>query len=241
MVLKLWPDEGFDLLWTCPTLAPCTRGRPQFYPRLFRFPLLDVRRNLNYWDSAASFAGEVDNPGKTYPRALFACVVLVVLCNGLPVLVGTGSAAVAAAAAEVTDGTGEGRWSLWVDGYFADVASAVAGRWLGVWVVMAAAAANIGLFEAEMSSDAFQLMGMVRPHTTRHQTPNNKEHIFFCFFPRFVFVAWKMKAHVDCIASPHRLRPRLDRLDRNSTRVVCPCCDSSIARSDSTANVSLLL
>lgn len=117
-------------------------------------------RNLNYWDSAASFAGEVENPGKTYPRALLACVALVILCNGLPVLVGTGSAAVAA---EAMDSGGDGvRWSLWVDGYFAEVAEAVAGRWLGVWVVLAAAAANVGLFEAEMSSDAFQLMGMVR-------------------------------------------------------------------------------
>lgn len=128
------------------------------------------RRNLNYWDSAASFAGEVDNPGKTYPRALVACVVLVVLCYGLPVLVGTGSAAVASAAAEASSSTEEGRWDLWVDGYFADVATAIAGRWLGVWVVLAAAAANIGLFEAEMSSDAFQLMGMVR-HTQESTRP----------------------------------------------------------------------
>lgn len=87
-------------------------------------------------------------------------MALVILCNGLPVLVGTGSAAVAAEAS--VSGAEGGRWSLWVDGYFAEVAEAIAGRWLGVWVVLAAAAANIGLFEAEMSSDAFQLMGMVR-------------------------------------------------------------------------------
>lgn len=85
---------------------------------------------------------------------------------------GTGAASVAAAAV-AADGSGsssvfgsgaeEGaRWSLWVDGYFAEVAQAIAGRWLGVWVVLAAAAANIGLFEAEMTSDALQLMGMVR-------------------------------------------------------------------------------
>ena len=49
-----------------------------------------------------------------------------------------------------------------MDGYFADVATAIAGRWLGVWIVLAAAVANIGLFEAEMTSDAFQMMGMVR-------------------------------------------------------------------------------
>ncbi|CAM9248438.1 unnamed protein product [Pylaiella littoralis] len=114
--------------------------------------------NLNYWDSASSFAGEVENPGKNYPRALLACVALVVFCYGLPILVGTGAASVAAAAA--ADGGDGVRWSLWEDGYFADIAEAIAGRWLGVWVVLAAAAANIGLFEAEMTSDALQLMGM---------------------------------------------------------------------------------
>lgn len=84
---------------------------------------------------------------------------------------GTGSSAVAATAAEtsaslILDDSGVGaadlRWSLWHDGYFADVAQAIVGRWLGVWVVLAAAAANVGLFEAEMSSDALQVMGMVR-------------------------------------------------------------------------------
>lgn len=109
----------------------------------------------------------MENPGKTYPRALLVCVGIVVLCNGLPVLVGTGSSAVAASAAAAaalsgSSGAQETRWSLWVDGYFADVATAIAGRWLGVWIVLAAAVANIGLFEAEMTSDAFQMMGMVR-------------------------------------------------------------------------------
>ncbi|CBJ26061.1 conserved unknown protein [Ectocarpus siliculosus] len=116
--------------------------------------------NLNYWDSAASFAGEVENPGRTYPRALVACVALVVLCYGLPIFVGTGAASVAAAAAAAASAGEGGRWSLWEDGYFAEVAEAITGRWLGVWVVLAAAAANIGLFEAEMTSDALQLMGM---------------------------------------------------------------------------------
>lgn len=141
-------------------------------PRTFLPPSVCLgchrNRNLNYWDSAASFAGEVQNPGRTFPRAVLACVVLVVACNGLPILVGTGSAEVAAVAAaasraddDVSGGGEDVRWSLWTDGYFAEVADAIAGRWLGVWVVLAAAAANIGLFEAEMSSDAFQVMGMV--------------------------------------------------------------------------------
>lgn len=34
------------------------------------------------------------------------------------------------------------------------------GDWLAAWIVLSAAVSNIGLYLAEMSSDAFQLMGM---------------------------------------------------------------------------------
>jgi len=36
----------------------------------------------------------------------------------------------------------------------------IAGPWLGIWTVFAAAISNIALFEAEMSGDAYTLMGM---------------------------------------------------------------------------------
>jgi amino acid transporter len=62
---------------------------------------------LNYWDSVSTLAGEVNNPGKTLPKALFYAVVLVVLGYFLPLLVGTG-------AIEVNR-------ELWSDGYFSEV------------------------------------------------------------------------------------------------------------------------
>ena len=40
------------------------------------------------------------------------------------------------------------------------MADEVGGEWLGVWTIFAAAISNIALFEAEMSGDAYQLMGM---------------------------------------------------------------------------------
>jgi amino acid transporter len=46
--------------------------------------------NLNYWDSISTLAREVNNPGKTLPKALLYDVVLVVLGYFLPLLVGTG-------------------------------------------------------------------------------------------------------------------------------------------------------
>jgi amino acid transporter len=50
--------------------------------------------------------------------------------------------------------------SQWSDGYFAEVGMLIGGFWLKWWIQAAAAMSNLGLFEAEMSGDAFQLLGM---------------------------------------------------------------------------------
>lgn len=102
--------------------------------------------NVNYWESASCFAGDVNNPGYTYPLGLGIAVGLVFLSNFVPVLVGTG-----ASSASYTE---------WSDGYFVHLANTIVGPWLGYWMMFAAAIANIGMFEAEMSSDAWQIAGM---------------------------------------------------------------------------------
>ena len=69
----------------------------------------------------------------------------------------------------------------WTDGFLAQVASEIGGPWLGAWTVFAAAISNIALFQAELSADAFQLMGMAdRGHIpkifskrSKHGTPTN--------------------------------------------------------------------
>ena len=69
--------------------------------------------------------------------------------------------------------------SAWEDGYFSVVAKTIAGPWLEGWLVFAAGISNIGLFQAELSSDAFQLMGMAErgylprifATRSRHGTP----------------------------------------------------------------------
>ncbi|KAE8694941.1 Polyamine transporter RMV1 [Hibiscus syriacus] len=43
--------------------------------------------NLNYWDSISTLAGEVENPKKTLPKALFYALILVVLGYFFPLLV----------------------------------------------------------------------------------------------------------------------------------------------------------
>ncbi|PIM99464.1 Amino acid transporter [Handroanthus impetiginosus] len=102
--------------------------------------------NLNYWDSISTLAGEVKNPKKTLPKALSYALILVVLGYFFPLLIGTGAIPLDR--------------DLWTDGYFSDIAKVLGGVWLRWWVQAAAAASNMGLFVAEMSSDSFQLLGM---------------------------------------------------------------------------------
>ncbi|KAG9445372.1 hypothetical protein H6P81_016712 [Aristolochia fimbriata] len=102
--------------------------------------------NLNYWDSISTLAGEVHNPKRTLPKALFYALLLVVLGYFFPLLVGTGAI--------------ELHQEMWSDGYFSEAAKLIAGVWLSWWVQGASAFSNMGMFIAEMSSDSYQLLGM---------------------------------------------------------------------------------
>ncbi|KAH6777076.1 Amino acid permease family protein [Perilla frutescens var. frutescens] len=121
--------------------------------------------NLNYWDSISTLAGEVDDPGRSLPRALFYGLILVVLSYFLPLLIGTGAIPLDR--------------EEWSDGYFSDIAKVLGGVWLRVWVQGASAVSNMGMFVAEMSSDSFQLLGMAEhgmipecfAKRSRHGTP----------------------------------------------------------------------
>jgi amino acid transporter len=73
-----------------------------------------VGRNLNYWDSVSTLAGEVAHPAKVFPKALFSAVFLVVAMYLLPLLACLG----------VQPNAGE-EWRL---GYFATVADQVCAR-----------------------------------------------------------------------------------------------------------------
>ncbi|TVU03819.1 hypothetical protein EJB05_50628, partial [Eragrostis curvula] len=103
--------------------------------------------NLNYWDKASTLAGEVEEPRRTFPKAVFGAVALVVGAYLVPLLAGTGALPPESAAE-------------WTDGFFSEVGQRIGGPWLRVWIQAAAAMSNMGLFEAEMSSDSFQLLGM---------------------------------------------------------------------------------
>ncbi|KAG5520351.1 hypothetical protein RHGRI_033054 [Rhododendron griersonianum] len=102
--------------------------------------------NLNFWDSASTLAGEVENPQKTYPKALFSAGIFTCLAYLIPLMAATGAIPL-----DQED---------WVNGYFADVGEMVAGKWLKYWIEIGAVLSVIGLFEAQLSSCAYQILGM---------------------------------------------------------------------------------
>jgi amino acid transporter len=121
--------------------------------------------NLNSFDAGASFAEDIDDPGRVLPKAMGYSIVMVVLGYLLPLLVALGAS--------------DSRQEDWVDGYLARACSDIVGPWLGAWTVFASGLSNLALFTAELSADAFQLMGMAeRGHLpkvfatrSRHGTP----------------------------------------------------------------------
>lgn len=145
---------AFTLL---PFILMCLLGAPHVDPSNWLVvdwkavqwvPFLNVMFwSLNYWDSVSTLAGEVSDPARTFPRALSIAVVLVISAYLLPLLIGVG----------VETGSTSLDWTL---GYFATVAEHVGGKWLAWWIVVAAAISQLGQFEAEMSTDSYQLLGM---------------------------------------------------------------------------------
>jgi amino acid transporter len=137
------PDtlETFDDYQKAPGILPLVSHG--VFLRLF---LNNMFWNLNSYDSAASFAEEVADVKTTYPRGIFLGLALCYVLYLLPVLVVTG-----ATDYDQTD---------WVDGHLATAANDIGGDFLSKWTVFAIGISNLALFEAEMSADAYQLMGM---------------------------------------------------------------------------------
>lgn len=102
--------------------------------------------NLNFWDSVSTLAGEVDRPQKTFPTGLFVAVIFTCLAYLIPLFAVTGAVSV--------------DQSLWDAGFMADAAQMIVGKWLKIWIEIGAVLSAIGLFEAQLSSCAFQVLGM---------------------------------------------------------------------------------
>ncbi|KAJ6427963.1 hypothetical protein OIU84_023382 [Salix udensis] len=102
--------------------------------------------NLNFWDNVSTLAGEVDEPRKTFPMALLVAVIFTCVSYLIPLFAVTGAVSV--------------DQSQWGSGFHATAAEMIAGKWLKYWVEVGAVLSGIGLYEAQLSSSAYQLLGM---------------------------------------------------------------------------------
>ncbi|XP_028757388.1 probable polyamine transporter At3g13620 [Neltuma alba] len=103
--------------------------------------------NLNFWDNVSTLAGEVDKPQKTFPLALLVSVIFTCLSYLIPLIAVIGSIPL--------DQT------QWESGFHAQAAEMIAGKWLKYWIEFGSVLSAIGLFEAQLSSCAYQCVGMV--------------------------------------------------------------------------------
>jgi amino acid transporter len=93
--------------------------------------------NYMGWDNASTIALEVERPQRTYPRAMIAAVILVLLTYILPVL-----------AVYVTGVPA----SAFETGSWADLAGLIGGNWLRVALVLGGMMSGFGMFNALVMS-----------------------------------------------------------------------------------------
>jgi amino acid transporter len=88
--------------------------------------------NYSGWDNASTISGEIESPSSNYPRALarsLPLVAIVYLAAVIPVLAVTS-------------------WESWTDGAWPELASSLAGPWLGAWIAAAGMVSAFALFNA---------------------------------------------------------------------------------------------
>ncbi|XP_027368394.1 probable polyamine transporter At3g13620 [Abrus precatorius] len=102
--------------------------------------------NLNFWDNVSTLAGEVDSLQKTFPLALLIAVIFTCVSYLIPLFAVIGSVSV--------------DQREWESGFHAQAAEIIAGKWLKIWIEIGAVLSTIGLYEAQLSSNAYQLLGM---------------------------------------------------------------------------------
>ncbi|XP_048137419.1 probable polyamine transporter At3g13620 [Rhodamnia argentea] len=102
--------------------------------------------NLNFWDNVSTVAGEVDRPRRNLPLALLVAVIFTCVSYLIPLFAVTGAVSV--------------HQSDWESGFHAVAAEMIAGKWLKVWIEVGAVLSAVGLFEAQLSSSAYQVLGM---------------------------------------------------------------------------------
>ena len=111
---------------------------PWLVPHQATYKIFGVGLALGLWlysgyEQLSTVAEEVENPQRSYPRALALVVPLSMAAYFLPAVTGLASA---------------GNWEKWHTGFFSDAAAMIGGPWLGTWMTLAAMVGNIALLNS---------------------------------------------------------------------------------------------
>ena len=120
--------------WQHAPWAPWTPGT-QGLMETIGIGLAVVLWNYSGWDNVSTFAGEVDNPRRSYPLALFISVPLITFLYIFPIGVGVAAT---------------NNWNEWQTGDIAKVAGQVVGPWLGAMVSLGVMFSVWSLFNSQL-------------------------------------------------------------------------------------------
>lgn len=96
--------------------------------------------NFLGWDGISTVLGEIENPLKVIPKAMMIVIPLILVAYFLPVMAGL---------------TAGQDWKQWGDTVnFPELAAAIGGKWLGVWVALGGMFCAMGLFNAMLLSNS---------------------------------------------------------------------------------------
>jgi len=138
-LLLLSPFAIFVVLafWQGITLHPAVQWKHVSSESSISVAVLVAMWNYMGWDNASTVAKEVENPQRTYPRAMIGSALLVAFTYILP-LVAMAFAGLSA------DNFATGAW--------VDAVSAVGGNWLGMAIVAGGMISGFGMFNALVMS-----------------------------------------------------------------------------------------
>ncbi|CAI5739143.1 unnamed protein product [Hyaloperonospora brassicae] len=102
--------------------------------------------NYSGFDAAGAYAGEIQSPKTTYPKAMVLTVVMIAFTYIIPFI--------------AISGADMPHYTTWDDGSYSVIAQRIGGTWLCIWVLISSVVGNLGLYLAEMTKDGFQLAGM---------------------------------------------------------------------------------
>jgi amino acid transporter len=155
--------------------------------------LFVVMWNYLGWDSLSTVAEEVENPQKTYPKALAICMPLVIIVYLLPTLVGL---------------VAYPDYKSWDDGSWTTVAQHIAGPWLAITVNAIGLISAAGLFMATLlgasripfvlAEDGFLPKRITRLHP-RYGTPWVAILISAIFYTILSFKSFSDLAELDVV------------------------------------------